>query len=273
MDHKSEIQDVDRQTIADFGAQWTHYRDSPGYYGSVDMLRDILEPLLPLSAIARQRVAEIGSGTGRIVNMLLDAGADHVLALEPSEAELVLRENTANRTKQITYLRATGDQLPLSPPLDIVLSIGVLHHVVDPAPIIARAWQALKPGGTIAVWVYAREGNELYLRVALPLRSWTRRMPDIMLRGLSHMLTVGLFCYITLCRLVPLPMRRYMLNVLGKYSYGPLWLTVFDQLNPAYAKYYSRAEALALVETGGFVDVKCNYRHGYSWTVVGRKPL
>lgn len=265
--------DIDQQTIADFGAQWTHYRENPGYYGSVELLRDILEPLLPMSEIAGCRVADIGSGTGRIVNMLLAAGAEHVVALEPSEAMIVLRENTAPAASRITYIAATGEHLLLTPPCDIVLSIGVLHHVVDPRGIVSRAYDALKPGGRMAAWVYALEGNEAYLRFALPLRKVTRAMPDALLRALAHVLTVLLMSYIALCRVLPLPMRRYMTNVLGKYTYDPLWLTVFDQLNPAYAKYYRRDEALALLRGAGFTDVECYHRHGYSWTVVGRKEF
>lgn len=263
--------DVDRQTIADFGAQWTHYRENPGYYGSVELLGDILEPLLPVSEIAGRRVAEIGSGTGRIVNMLLAAGAGHVVALEPSAAMTVLRENTAAEAARITYVQATGEQLPVTPACDIVVSIGVLHHIVDPRPIVERARDALKPGGAMVVWLYGLEGNEAYLRLALPLRRLTRVMPDVLLRGLTHVLTVMLLGYIALCRVFPLPMRKYMINLLGKYTYSPLWLTVFDQLNPAYAKYYRRDEALALLADAGFTGVECHHRHGYSWTVAGRK--
>ena len=271
--NKSVSNEIDRRTIADFGAQWTHFRENPGFYGSVEMLEDILQPLLPLSEIVGRRVCEIGSGSGRIVNMLLDAGAAHVIAIEPSQAERILRLNTAPRAERITYLRATGDQLPLAPPLDIVVSIGVLHHVLDPDPIVARAWQALKPGGRIAVWLYAREGNELYLRFALPLRALTRRMPDVALRAFTHLLTPPLFGYVSMCRILPLPMRSYMLSVLGRYSYGPLWLTIFDQLNTTYSTYYRRDEALSLLERAGFNDVLWRHRHGYSWTVVGRKPI
>lgn len=263
--------DIDQQTIADFGAQWTHYRENPGYYGSVELLRDILEPLLPVSEIAGRRVAEIGSGTGRIVNMLLAAGAAHVVALEPSEAMAVLRENTAGQADRVTYVAATGESLPLTPPNDIVVSIGVLHHITDPGPIVERARQTLNPGGRIAIWLYAHEGNTTYLRIAQPLRKVTRIMPDVLLRGLTHILTVILMGYVWLCRFLPLPMRSYMRNLLAKYSYSPLWLTVFDQLNPAYAKYYRKDEALALLRVAGFEDVACHYRHGYSWTVVGRK--
>jgi hypothetical protein len=54
---------------------------------------------------------------------------------------------------------------------------------------------------------------------------------------------------------------------------SPLWLSVFDQLNPAYAKYYRRDEAIALLRNAGFEEITCRHRHGYSWTVTGRKPV
>ena len=47
---------------------------------------------------------------------------------------------------------------------------------------------------------------------------------------------------------------------------------IFDQLNCSYARYYTRSEAVALLERGGFQDVKAYHRHGMSWTVMGTKP-
>lgn len=47
---------------------------------------------------------------------------------------------------------------------------------------------------------------------------------------------------------------------------------IYDQLNPAYAKYYRRDEARALLEDAGFQDVRLHHRHGYSWTVLGTHP-
>ena len=49
-------------------------------------------------------------------------------------------------------------------------------------------------------------------------------------------------------------------------------LVLYDQLNPAYAHYYTEKEARALLEEGGFEEVRLYHRHGYSWSVVGRRP-
>ena len=92
------------QTISDFGEQWTAFRDNPGYYGSAELLADLFGPLLSLEDIKGKAVADIGSGTGRIVNMLIDVGASRVIAVEPSAAMRVLKENTALHADKIEYL-------------------------------------------------------------------------------------------------------------------------------------------------------------------------
>jgi len=48
-------------------------------------------------------------------------------------------------------------------------------------------------------------------------------------------------------------------------------LVIYDQLNPAYAKYYTREEAQDLLARQGFVDIRLHHRHGVSWTVLGTK--
>ncbi|WP_262048700.1 class I SAM-dependent methyltransferase [Bradyrhizobium sp. Bra78] len=264
--------DLKRQTIDDFGEQWTAFRDNPGYYGSAELLADLFGPLLTLDDVKGARVADIGSGTGRIVNMLLDAGADRVVAVEPSAAFEVLKTNTVARADRIDYLHVPGDQLPSRLDLDYVVSMGVLHHIPAPSPVVRAAFGALRPGGRCIVWLYGFEGNETYLSIAIPLRKVTVRMPHGMLVALSHLLEFALTTYIGLCRILPLPMRNYMRSVLAKFPRSVRRLTIYDQLNPSYAKYYTRDEAQALLSDAGFAGVELYHRHGYSWTVSGTRP-
>jgi SAM-dependent methyltransferase len=261
---------IDEKTIEDFGAQWMRFVDNEGYHGSQELLVDHLEPLLPMSAIEGRRVGELGSGSGRIVNMLLDAGAASVIAVEPSAAFETLKCNTAARADKITYANVRGEDF-LASDLDYLFSIGVLHHVTDPGPIIKKAYDALKPGGEFFVWVYGREGNEIYLAFVRPTRAITKRLPDGMLIAIAHFLNLILAAYLQACRVFPIPMRRYMLDYLAKLSRKKRLQTIFDQLNPAYAKYYNRDEAYRLLADAGFSDVRLHHRHGYSWSVIGRR--
>jgi SAM-dependent methyltransferase len=260
------------RTIEDFGEQWTRYEDNPGYYGSLALFADITGPLLSPSEVSGRRVAEIGSGTGRIVRMLAAAGATRIVAVEPSDSIGALKRNTADLADRVEYVHARGEELPGQEVFDLVFSIGVLHHVPDPRPIVARAFEALRPGGRMLVWLYGREGNGLYLALALPLRAVTRRLPHPVLATVCRLLDPPLWGYMQLCKRVALPMHVYMNRHLVHLSSRARRLTIYDQLNPAWAKYYTETEARCLLAQAGFVDVRTYRRHGYSWAVMGTRP-
>jgi SAM-dependent methyltransferase len=259
---------VQKQTIEDFGEQWQMFDDiDTGYYGEQILFADILHPFVSEDDIRGCRVADIGSGTGRIVRMLAMAQPEKIIAVEPSAAYEVLLRNTCDILEQVDYLNIPSDELPENLQLDWVVSIGVVHHIPDPKPTMRAAWSALKPGGHMVVWLYGKEGNGLYLTLVQPVRSLTKLLPAPMLKGFSWCLLPPLKLYSAFCRWLPLPMRSYFLDHVQKLDNRQLLATVYDQLNPAYAKYYTQNEE------SGFVDVRTRHRHGYSWTVCGQKPL
>src|SRR5262249_61330887 len=141
----------------------------------------------------------MGSGTGRIAAILRSAGVAHLVAVEPSAAFDVLRENLAGQRDRVTLLRLTGDAVPAAGDLDYVFSIGVLHHIPDPAPVVRAAYAALRPGGKIAIWLYGKEGNRLYLSLVQPLRLLTRRLPHGLLAALTLTLARPLVLSLALC--------------------------------------------------------------------------
>ncbi len=192
------------------------------------MFADILGPHLTPAAFQDATVADIGSGTGRVVDMLLKAGAGHVTAVEPSDAFLVLQKNVSASASRVTCVQVPGDRIP-DGPYDFVVSFGVLHHIPDPEPVVARAFDVLKSGGRLVVWLYGREGNGLYLFAFKLIHGVTRRLPDWMLHPLSHVLTAALWAYAKACRVLPLPMRGYMRRVIGQYRVAA---HVPDRLRP-----------------------------------------
>ncbi len=260
------------QTIADFGEQWTAYPDTEGFFASAELFNDIFSPLVTDRDVAGCRVAEIGAGAGRFVAVLARAGAAHIVAVEPSDAFRVLQENTAGFRDRITYLKTTGDQLRTDDALDYVFVIGVLHHIPDPDPVVAAAFRALRSGGKLAVWLYGREGNALYLALVRPLWWLTRRLPHRGLDLFVRLIYPLFWCYMTACRRIQLPLAPYMRHVIVPLTPAKRRLVIYDQLNPAYAKYYTRAEAHAALSRVGFVDIRLHHRHGFSWTVLGTRP-
>jgi SAM-dependent methyltransferase len=257
------------RTIRDFGEQWTTYTDNSGYYGSAALFDDAFAPFISVADLKDTRIAEIGAGTGRFIAIFLAAGAAHVRAVEPSAAMDVIRRVFAappETPSRLELVQAPGECLAQDGSRDFVFSIGVLHHIPDPDPVCRAAFGALRPGGRFGAWLYGREGNGAYLFVFGLLHGVTRRLPHQALAILSWCLGWALD------RVLPLPLRGYARNVLAKLTRDKRRLVIYDQLNPAYARYYRRDEAVDLLHRAGFVDIQVNHRHGYSWTVVGRKP-
>lgn len=260
-----------QKTIEDFGDQWTRFTENDGYYGSTELLQDIFGPLLDVSDLENKDVAEIGSGTGRIVNMLVAGGVKSVLAIEPSAAFDVLEVNTRQHGGKVKRLRARGEAIPAEPGFDLIFSIGVLHHIPDPTPVVSAARRALRPGGRMLIWLYGREGNESYLSLVQPLRRLTTRLPHGLLLALSWILNLLIWPYVKLCKWFSLPLAGYFSRVFGEFDLAARALVIYDQLNPECAKYYCRQEAIDLLEKAGFVNIDAHHRHGYSWTVIGSR--
>ena len=263
----------DDRTIRDFGDQWSHYGSNEGFYASLELLQDVLGPLVDVAEFHGCRVADIGSGTGRIVQMLLAAGAAHVVAVEPSVGVEILRSNTRRFGERVEVIHGSGEVLPRGRELDFVVSIGVIQFIEDPLPTFEAARAALRPGGRLLISVYGREGNELYVRLVQALRLITTRLPHRALAGLSSALAVCVDAYLVACRWLPLPMGDYMRKTFARVEPEKRKLTIYDQLNPAYARYYREAEIRKLLEAAGFGGIRMHHRHGITWTALGVKPV
>lgn len=265
--HDTMTMTTTRSTVDDFSEQWTAYFDNAGYFGSSELLADILDPLVKLDDMRGGLVAEIGCGNGRFLKTLA-AYADRVIGVEPGDGVVNARRYNAD-CGNVEVVRADVYGLPPLPPLDHVLSIGVVHHLADPLRAVKIMRALLKPGGRCTIWVYGKEGNGLYLATFGNVRKLTMRLPHTMLHAASTALVPALRGYIAACGVLPLPMRTYMRNVLRPLSLSALRVNIYDQLNPTIAAYWTRAQVEALMRDAGFVDVRLHHRHGYSWTATG----
>jgi SAM-dependent methyltransferase len=266
-----DLDSARQKTIDDFGDQWTRYQENDGYYASAELFNDIVTPFLSSRDLEGLACLDIGAGTGRISAMMLNAGARHVTAVEPSRAYDVLRRNLAPFGSRATCLLLRGDEVPAGD-FDIAVSIGVLHHIPDPSPVVNAARGALRDGGRILIWLYGAEGNGLYRLLLEPVRLVTRRLPVRANEAIAHGLYGILTLYGALTKRLPfLPLARYLDQVFFRFSRETCIVVIVDQLNPQWAEYYTQERAERLLSENGFADVRSHHRHGYSWTVTGVK--
>ena len=90
---------IRQKTIDDFGDQWEYFTDSEGLYGDANFLQNLFGPLFNVNNIQKKEILDIGSGTGRICEMLLKNKALKVYGLEPSKkAYKVMNKNLKSYT-------------------------------------------------------------------------------------------------------------------------------------------------------------------------------
>jgi SAM-dependent methyltransferase len=262
---------VAEKTIQDFGRQHQTYSESGGFYVSSEILADVLGPLMDIKEFKGLDVLDLGSGTGRWLRIFHALGAKTITSVEPSPAIETAKRNAAD-LDNISFHNVTGDRMP-DGQYDVVHSYGVIHHIPDPDPVISRAYEVLKPGGRLIIWLYGRENNTVYLGFMHALRILTVSMSDRGLDWVSGAMVPIVRVYSRISRLLPLPLRGYMREFVDRIDDYTLRHVIYDQLDPHYAKYYRCQEALDLVKKANFTDVRLHHREGYSWTVVATKPI
>ena len=259
-----------KESFKEFGDQFLFYKniDEEDYWGGLDIFIDQLKPFDP-NKVKNKIIMEVGVGNGRVLRHMLKFKPKQIIAVDPAKSIKVAKEN--NPSNKIDFLNLKAEEINFEKKFDYVFSLGVIHHIPDHQIACQKIYNSLKKKGKFIGWVYGSEGNELYLLIFNNLRRITIALPDNVLRIICHFLNLACYLYIFLCKIMPLPMRNYMLRIFNKCSYKKRNLMIFDQLNPSYAKYFKKEELENILKQSGFKKFELIHRHKYSWTIIAEK--
>ncbi|MGQ0811528.1 MAG: methyltransferase domain-containing protein [Nitrospiraceae bacterium] len=134
-----------------------------------------LSPFLDAKAMGAKRVMEVGLGSGYTLQRIAEH-AGETYALDLSLETLKLNKARATHfSLNIKFIHASATELPLpDKSMDLVVSIGCLHHIPDIQRAVDEIYRVLRPGGVLKGMVYNR--NSYRYRVSIPLaRRWSSR--------------------------------------------------------------------------------------------------
>jgi SAM-dependent methyltransferase len=268
------------KTSQAFGWEWSHFTDLHDEYE--EQFLDWIAPLQHDDFRGRT-VLDAGCGTGRHAFHAARWGAEEVVALDLSDAVETARRNL-DAFPNVFVVQGDLLRPPLLPAtargegFDIVYSIGVLHHLPDPAAGIRSLARLANPGGLVLVWVYGHEGNALVRTTVEPLRRVTSKLPPAALHVLAWPLAVALH---TAVKLIygplggrtgrrRLPLGEYLAS-LAAFGFRQNYSIVFDQLVAPTTTYVRREELLLWLWSAGLTEVEVTQRNGNSWRGRGRR--
>ncbi len=232
-----------------FGYQWNWFRtvqiDSVnGSTESDEMLRGTTG--WADSEYRGRRLLDAGVGAGRYAERASAKGAD-VFGVDLTAAVDAAYQNIGRRPN-VHLAQADIFAMPFrGATFDLAYSIGVLHHTPDPREAFARVASAVKPGGRLAVYLYARYGG--WHRASDAIRVVTTRLPLRVMWALAA-------ASIPLYYLYRLPVlgsaARNLLPISLDRNWRQRWLDTFDWYTPRYQWKYLYPEVFRWFRDEGF---------------------
>ncbi|MBZ5645711.1 MAG: methyltransferase domain-containing protein [Acidobacteriia bacterium] len=264
-----DVEEVKLETASRFADEWLHWSDLRDYYE-----QEFFAWLAPLTAadFAGRTVFEGGCGKGRHTAIVAAHGAKAIVSIDLGQSAFVAFAHTRHLPNAHVVI---GDLLqpPVHPVFDLAFSVGVLHHLPDPAAGFASLASRVRDGGRVAFWVYGQEGNEWITRYVDPVRTaLTSKLPARLLRAACVPPSAFLWGAIKLFYRpradgkgpAKLPYGDYFASMYD-YPFDEIHANVFDQLVTPVAHYLRGDEVLAWVASG-FYDVAVRSHRGYSWS-------
>ncbi len=260
---------VKTETASRFAEEWLRWSELRDYYEQEFFAW--IAPVTPAD-FKGQLVFEGGCGKGRHTALAASHGAKAVVALDLGQSAFVAFAHTRHLPNAHVII---GDlmQPPVRPVFDLAFSVGVLHHLPDPAAAFASLASRVREGGRVAFWVYGLEGNEWITRYVDPIRTMvTSKLPAGFLRAACVLPSAFLWGAIKLFYRprangkgpATLPYGDYFASMYS-YPFDEIHANVFDQLVTPVAHYLTGDQVRAWV-AAGFRDVTVRSHRGYSWT-------
>jgi len=215
-----------------------------------------------------KRFLDVGCGIGRNSWWPLTYGAASCLSIDVDERTLAAARSNLSEYETAIVENRSAYEVNESDLFDIAFSIGVIHHLDDPLAAVRQMQQAVRPGGTVLVWLYGYENNEWLVRFFDPARRFLfSKMP----LSLVYFLSLPATALLWLLLKARIGKTEYM-RLIRTFSFRHLRAIVYDHMIPKIAKYYTEHEAVELLQQAGLEDVRAHWVNEMSWTVIGSKP-
>lgn len=273
-------QNIDTKTVQSFGAEWQRF-NSFSNEEIHSIAQDYFDIVTPQMLNENTVVLDAGCGSGRW-SKYVAARAKFVEAIDPSDA-VIAAVKELKQCPNIRVSKASIGNLPFpDSSFDLIVCLGVLHHLPNTEEALRMLVRKLKDRGHILLYLYYHLDNRGPLFYSLfVLSNWLRRIvsnfPQWLKIPVCELLAlvvyVPLVCFAWGVKVL-FPKRKWYLKLPLSYYVGRSLQVIrndaLDRFGTPLERRFTKAEITEMLERANLKDIRFSETPPY-WHVVAKK--
>lgn len=268
----------DERTIGAFGEEWEKFNAFDP--AEIEHVGDEYFDIVPPGLLGPHVVAmDLGCGSGRWTRYLAGR-VGHVEALDPSEA-VFHAANTHGDLSNVRWNQAGVGEIPFADgTFDLIICLGVLHHVPDTPGAVAKLVPKLKTGGHLLLYLYyALDGRGPLFRGLFALSNLFRKaisaMPGPLKRVVCDVLAFTVYVpartLVRMARVMGIKgWQRLPLSYYHDKSLTVLRNDALDRFGTPLEQRFTKAEVERMMQDAGLSGIIFSSAAPY-WHALGRR--
>ena len=271
---------IDPKTVEGFGQEWAAYTQSELDPAEQRRMFDQYFAIFPFDELPENAEGfDLGCGSGRWAELVRDR-VRLLHCIDPSEKALEVAKARLGGAPNVTFHHAGVDDIPLRDgSQDFGYSLGVLHHVPDPAAGLRACVAKLKPGAPFLLYLYYSFDNrpgwfEALWSASDVLRRLISRLPFGLRKALTKGISAGVYWPLArAARLgdgLGLRTDAFPLSAYKHSSFYTMRTDSLDRFGTRLEHRFSRTQMRELMTEAGLIDIRFHEGIPY-WVACGRR--
>jgi SAM-dependent methyltransferase len=275
---QTNTDNIDPDTVADFGHEWRRFDQSVmqpeeqarlfwEYFGIFPWDR------LPASAVG----FDAGCGSGRWA-ALVARRVGELHCIDASAAALDVARRNLGGDRNVIFHEAPISAMPLADAsMDFGYSLGVLHHLPDPAAGLAECVRKLKTGAPMLIYIYyALDNRPAWFRMLWRASDYFRhvvsKMPFRVKAAIADLSAVSIYWPLArsaqLAKWRGFDISKWPLGAYSERSFYTMRTDALDRFSTRLEHRMTRTQIKAMMEVASLRDIRFSESLPY-WCAVG----